>query len=104
MFMLRKSRNANCDRLSRRKDTDGLPVADEAIKMGVTGGAVVEMNGEEDIMDLLRLCDPRAELTTELEFITFWTRARTAIDVFLNRHRLTPPPASNCRPLGEGGY
>jgi hypothetical protein len=96
--------NANCDRLSRREDTDVLTVAVEAIEMGVTGGAVLEIKGEEEIMEILRLCDPRAELTTELEFITFWTRARSAIDVFLNRHRLTPPTASNCRPLGEGGY
>jgi hypothetical protein len=36
--------NVNCDMLSRRKFDAGLSVADEASEMGVTGGAVVEVN------------------------------------------------------------
>jgi hypothetical protein len=37
--------NLNCDRLFRRKFDAVLSVADEASEMGVTGGAVVELNG-----------------------------------------------------------
>jgi hypothetical protein len=93
--------NLNCDRLSRRKFDAVLSVADEASEMGVTGGgAVVEVNGDENI---LRLCDPRAELRTELDFIDFWTRARSAIDIFLSLHKHAPT-STNSPPPTEGQY
>jgi hypothetical protein len=68
-----------------------LSVADEAVEMGVTGGVVLEVNGDESIMAILRLCDPRIELGLESEFIDFWIRARSAIDTFLGKHKFTNP-------------
>jgi hypothetical protein len=44
--------NANCDRLSRREGAATLSVADEAVEMGVTGGVVLEVNGDESIMQV----------------------------------------------------
>jgi hypothetical protein len=83
--------NANCDRLSRREGAATLSVADEAVEMGVTGGVVLEVNGDESIMAILRLCDPRTELGAESEFIDSWIRARSAIDAFLGNNKFTNP-------------
>jgi hypothetical protein len=95
--------NLNCDRLSRRKFDAVLSVADEASEMGVTGAAVVEVNGDENIMAILQSCDLRAELRTELDFIDFWTRARSAIDIFLSLHKHAPT-STNSPPPTEGQY
>jgi hypothetical protein len=38
-------------------------------------------------MAILRLCDPRTELGSELDFIDFRIRARGAIDVFSGKHK-----------------
>jgi hypothetical protein len=79
--------NANCDRLSRREGATTVSVADEAVEMGVVGGAVLEVNRDEIVMAILRLCNPRTELGSELDFIDFWIRARSAIDSFLDKHK-----------------
>jgi hypothetical protein len=89
--------NANCDRLSRREGATTESVADEAAEMGVIGGAVLEVNGDESVMAILRLCDPRTELGSEVEFIDFWIRARGAIDASSASTRpLTLPQHINC--------
>lgn len=89
--------NANCDRLSRREGATTVSVADEAAEMGVIGGAVLEVNGDESVMAILRLCDPRTELGSEVEFIDFWIRARGAIDASSASTRpLTLPQHINC--------
>ena len=54
--------------------------------MGVRGVCVVEIDGDEDIIAILKLCDPRCELKSEQEFIGFWSAARNTIDSFLWRH------------------
>jgi hypothetical protein len=65
-------------------------------------GAAVEINGDENIVAILGLCDPRAALRTKLVFIKFWTRAWSAIDAFLShKHAPTstnhqPPTAGEC--------
>jgi hypothetical protein len=61
------------------------------VEMGVTGGLVLEVNGDANIMAILRLCDPRTELGSESKFIDFWIRARSAIDAFLGKHKFTNP-------------
>jgi hypothetical protein len=48
--------NINCDRLSRRDATPGMTVREEATGMGIEGGVVIEVNEDETIMRLLRLC------------------------------------------------
>ena len=83
--------NKNCDRLSRRGSAPAMSILEEAEAMGVRGVKVVEIDGDEDITDILKLCDPRCELHSEEEFIGFWTAARNAIDSFLRRH---PTPAA----------
>ena len=39
--------------------------------MGVRGADVVEIDGDDDILSILKLCDPRSELHSEEEFIAF---------------------------------
>ena len=78
--------NRNCDRLSRRGRAPTTSILEEAEAMGVRGADVVEIDSDEDIIDLLRLCDPRCELHSEEEFISFWSAARSSIDSFLRRH------------------
>ena len=80
------SENTKCDRLSRRGRTPAMSILDEAEAMGVRGVRVVEIDSDEDIVSILKLCDPRSELHSEEEFIRFWSTARSAIDSFLRRH------------------
>ena len=80
------SENQNCDRLSRRGRAPTMSIIEEAEAMGVQGVKVVEIDGDEDIVSLLKLCDPKCELHCEEEFIGFWTAARNSIDSFLRRH------------------
>jgi hypothetical protein len=72
--------------------------------MGVIGGAVLEVNGDESVMAILRLCDPRTELGSKLEFIDFWIRARGAINAFLSEHRTTHPTSARQQRSTQGGY
>jgi hypothetical protein len=51
--------------------------------MGITGAAVVEINGQDAVMDILRMCDPRTVFTSESDFVAFWTKTRIAISNFL---------------------
>ena len=78
--------NKKCDRLSRRGRAPTMSIIDEAEEMGVRDVNVVEIDGDEDIINILMLCDPRRELHSEEEFISFWSAARNAIDSFLRRH------------------
>ena len=64
--------NERCDRLSRRGANPTMSVSEEAEDMGISGAVVVEMNLDQSIMDIIALCDPRAELSTESQFIEFW--------------------------------
>jgi hypothetical protein len=75
-----------CDRLSRRGLTQGMSVREEAIELGIEGGVVIEVNGDQEIMGLLRLCDPRRKLESNLDFIAFWTDVRDALKIFVNHH------------------
>jgi hypothetical protein len=84
--------NGNCDRLSRRGSEATTSVTEEAEDMGFTGGTEVEINGDESVMEILLLCDPRTELKSESEFIEFWARARGAIDTFMSRHQKKTRP------------
>jgi hypothetical protein len=61
-------------------------ISDEAAEMGMQGVRVVEMNGDETVMDIVELCDPRREIGSEKQFIEFWNSARRAIDAFLAVH------------------
>ena len=78
--------NKNCDRLSRRGRAPTMSILEEPEAMGVWGVDVVEIDSDKDTIDLLKLCDPRYELHSEEEFISFWSAARNAIDSFLRRH------------------
>ena len=78
--------NKNCDRLSRRGLHSPVTVEEEARSMGLEGIRTVEVNGEESVMKMLRLCDPRRVLTTEEEFINFWSEVRAAAAEFLHTH------------------
>jgi hypothetical protein len=62
--------NDKCDRLSRRGSNSTVSVAEEA-PIGVVG--TVEVNREDSIMGVLRLCDPRRKMTSESEFVAFWS-------------------------------
>jgi hypothetical protein len=79
--------NANYDRLPCREGVTTVSVEDEAAEMGVVGGAVLEVNGDESVMAILRLCDTRTEFLSELEFIDFWIRALQTISLV----RTSPP-------------
>ena len=78
--------NKNCDRLSRRGREPSMSILEEAEAMGVRGVNVVEIDGDVDIINTLKLCDPRRELHSEKDFIEFWSAARNSIESFLRRH------------------
>ena len=91
--------NDKCDRLSRRGATPEKTVLEEAEEMGIMGAVVIEVNEAQEIMDILRLCDPRRKLTSDSDFVEFWTEVRDAVSTFVNRHPLHSPPTST---LSEG--
>ena len=78
--------NKNCDRLSRRGRAPTMSIFEEAEAMGVRGVEVVDIDGDEDVISILKLCDPWRELQSEDEFIEFWSAARLSIESFLRRH------------------
>ena len=78
--------NGRCDRLSRRGTTSSMTVREEAREMGIDGGVEIEVNGDEKVMGLLRLCDPRRRLESDSDFIAFWTDVRDAVNNFVNHH------------------
>jgi hypothetical protein len=51
----------------------------------MSGARVLEMNGDETIMGIIQLCDPRILLDCEPQFIKFWTSARFAIEKVVAR-------------------
>jgi hypothetical protein len=79
--------NDKCDRLSRRGAESNMSISEEAAEMGMPGVRVVDLSGDETVMGIIGLCDPRRELGSEQQFIDFWTSARSAIDAFLTVHR-----------------
>jgi hypothetical protein len=92
--------NKQCDRLSRRWDvgkTPSITVLEEAEDMGLRDVEVVEMDMDPSVRGIVQLCDPRDELNSESQFISFWMRARDAIDMFMSRHNHTRPHSSDSR-------
>lgn len=81
--------NDNCDRLSRRGAHSMISVTEEAAIMGLGVVDIVGVNGNETMMRVLSLCDPRRRMTTEEEFAVFWSEVREAISAFLHIH-ITP--------------
>ena len=79
--------NKNCDRLSRRGPAPTSSILQEAEAMGIYGVRMVDIDGDENVTRILQLCDPREELRSEEEFISFWSSARGAIDNFLLAHQ-----------------
>ena len=79
-----------CDQLSRRGDHSDMTIEDEARIMGMRGTDLVDVNGDESMMEVLRLCDPRRKLETEDEFVRFWSDVRKAITNFLHAHPTHP--------------
>lgn len=91
--------NEKCDRLSRRGVSPVGTVRNEAEEMGIEGGVVIEINEDEEIMGLLRLCDPRRELESDSDFVAFWTEVRDAVTTFVDRHvPHSPVPSTNPNP------
>jgi hypothetical protein len=92
--------NGQCDRLSRRSDIGNVPtmtVSEEAEDMGMRGVEVVEMDRDQSVRGIRELCDPRTELSSESQFISFWMRARSAIDIFMSMHNRTRSYVSDNR-------
>ena len=87
--------NINCGSLSRRGSDATLSLEEAAYEMGLGGTTVVEMNGNDSVMKILRLCDPQTALTSELDFICFLKRARNAISEFLSAHPIKHTQHSN---------
>jgi hypothetical protein len=76
--------NGRCDRLSRRGMTLSMTVREEAREMGIDGGVEIVVNGDEEAMGLLSLCDSRRRCDSD--FIAFWTDVRDAVNNFVNLH------------------
>ena len=82
--------NKKCDQLSRRGNQSVMTLEDEARSMGMKETDLVEVNGDESMMEVLRLCDPRRKLETEDEFVRFWSDVRKSIANFLHVHPTYP--------------
>jgi hypothetical protein len=78
--------NDKCDRLSRRGTPSTTTVAEEAARMGLGKVETVEVNGNNSMMRVLGMCDPRRKMSTEEEFVIFWSETRAAISNFLDTH------------------
>jgi hypothetical protein len=63
-----------------------MTVAEEVEDMGLNGVEIIEMDRDESVREIVGLCDPRLELNSQSQFISFWMRARGAIDRFMNVH------------------
>ena len=90
--------NEQCDRLSRRWDVGKTPtmsVLEEAEDMGLKGVIVVDMDTDVSVRRIVELCDPKMELKSESQFIAFWMRARSAIDLFMTTHNHPLPYTSD---------
>ena len=90
--------NEQCDRLSRRWDVGKTPtmsVLEEAEDMGLKGVIVVDMDTDVSVRRIVELCDPKMELKSESQFIAFWMRARSAIDMFMTTHNHPLPHTSD---------
>jgi hypothetical protein len=61
----------------------------------------IEVNGDKEVMGLLRLCDPRRRLESDSDFIAFWTDVRDAVNNFVNLH-VPHIPAAFTTPSLEG--
>jgi hypothetical protein len=78
--------NDNCDRLSRWGSHSTVSVEEEARNMGSGIVGTVEVNGDESMMGVLRLCDPRRKMTTESDFMVFWSEVSMESDVVKLHH------------------
>ena len=82
--------NGRCDRLSRRGSDTTISVLQEAEDMGTRGADVLEIDSNQSVRDIIGLCDPRTDLNSEAEFMSFWLRARGIIEVFVKKYLHTP--------------
>jgi hypothetical protein len=58
--------NVKCDRLSRREQDEPQTSVEQIVEeMGFGGVRVVEFGGQVEVMNVLRMCDPRISLDTE---------------------------------------
>ena len=81
--------SGKCDRLSRRWDlgkTPTMSVTEEAEEMGLGAANVLEMGAVPSVRGMIEHCDPRTDLNSESQFITFWLQARRAIDSFVSMY------------------
>jgi hypothetical protein len=49
---------------------------------------VIEVNEDEIVMRLIRLCDPRRKLDSGTDFLKFWMEVRDAVNAFVDRPAL----------------
>jgi hypothetical protein len=72
-----------------------MSLSEEAREMGIEGGAAIEVNEDEGVTRILRLCDPRRSLQSDSDFLTFWTEVRDVVGAFVERHPpLHPKPTT----------
>ena len=60
---------------------------------------VMKVHGDEEVMGLLRLCDPRRK-ESDSDFIAFWTDVRDAGNIFVDHH-VPHIPAASTTPSGN---
>lgn len=87
--------NVRCDSLSRQGPSSSQSVKEEAQSMGIGEATVIEAQTNENIMQLLRLCDPNVVLNSEKEFMLFWKKARDIIHCILSLHPAASPTTSS---------
>jgi hypothetical protein len=68
-----------------------MTVREEATGMGIEGGVVIEVNEDETVMRLFRLCDPRRKLESDTDFLKLWMEVRDAVNTFIDRPALLTP-------------
>ena len=79
-----------CDRLSCRGSDTTISVSEEVEDMNIRRAEVLGIDSDQSERDIIGTCDPRTELNSEAEFISFWLRARGAIEVFVKKYLPTP--------------
>ena len=69
------------------KSLSDRSVKEHAKDLGITNVMIIEAQTDNDIVELIRLCDPSIPIQSETEFSEFWNKAKSHIDAFISRSK-----------------
>jgi hypothetical protein len=70
--------NTRCDALSRLAESEKT-IEETLTDVGLGGARVIDLQGRNSIMKLLRCCDPSMKFESEISFLAFWNDIKEAL-------------------------